>query len=114
MSEPTTPRSRVQNLIRGKKVDKKIQKQLLFGEALKGQLKFLMDKQKDLHSKRIISRIIHGQFMKKYKLLGQSRKFISSFRTKKSLSEELNKHVPKVKSQSTVRPQKECSIIRRK
>ncbi|XP_054720926.1 uncharacterized protein LOC129230544 [Uloborus diversus] len=73
-----TPRSRVENLLKGKRISSPIKRKLLFGEVLTDQLKEnLKVKCSTQRDKQMFHRVICGKIIKKYRFLNLTRTFLS-------------------------------------
>ena len=72
-----TPRSSVRKFLKRTPVSEKVRKRLVFGEVLKTQLATSKQKLKGNKEKQVYARLVGNQVLRKYRLLGKSKHFIS-------------------------------------
>lgn len=65
-------------------IPQSVKKKLLFGEVLTEELARNINNSSDRKSKEIIHKVVSGQLMKKYRLIGEARRLIS-YKTHKKL-----------------------------
>jgi len=78
-----TPRSKVNKIVKGKKVNPAVKKKLLFNEVLCSQIKTAAEAKSD-KSKQLFHRLVAGQVIKKCRMLNQAESTLSLNRLRKA------------------------------
>lgn len=96
-----SPKSKVKAIVGKKKnISKTVKKRLLFGEALVTQLKENRKELVDQKERQMFAKLLSGNILKKYRLMGKAKSFLSYKEQRNSLASKGKHYVRKKKSNS--------------